>query len=211
MYVLAVDVGTLSARAGLFDLQGTLIAAQSASFDLKRPADGQAVYVMDEIWSAVCSAARGVVAHTPGEQVLGLAFDAASSLVLSAIGGSPLDGNADVLCWMDHRGEREAEDIGASGDRYLDYVGGTLCLEMHLPKLLWLKRHRPDAWQRLRAVRDLCDELGFRATGVDRHSVCWRAAHDAAYRVYLKLFTVRNEIERLSRDDVERFTTMGVT
>jgi hypothetical protein len=31
------------------------------------------------------------------------------------------------------------------------------------------------------------------------------------YRVYLKLCTVRNEIERLSRDDVERFTTMGVT
>jgi ribulose kinase len=27
----------------------------------------------------------------------------------------------------------------------------------------------------------------------------WRAAHDAAYRTYLKLFAARNEIERDSR------------
>ena len=73
---------------------------------------------------------------------------------------------------MDHRGEAEADEIGRSGDRLLAYTGGTMSPEIHLPKLLWLKRHDPAAWSRVRAARDLCDELAYRATGTDRHSLC---------------------------------------
>jgi FGGY-family pentulose kinase len=167
-----VDVGTLSARAGVFHAGGALVATASAAFELHRPHEHHAVYRMDDIWHAVCRAVREVRACTEHAPIAALAFDATSSLALVAEGGPPLDGMADVLCWMDHRGEAEAADIERSGDRYLDYVGGTLSPEMHLPKLLWLKRHRPAAWQRLRAVRDLCDELATRATGVPRHSVC---------------------------------------
>ena len=117
---------------------------------------------------------RAVLAANPREaaSVRGLAFDATSSLYVEAHGEPPLDGGADVLCWMDHRGEAEAEEIGRTGDRYLSYIGGSVSPEMHLPKLLWLKRHRPWRWARVTAVRDLCDELARRATGVDRHSVC---------------------------------------
>ncbi len=171
-HLLAVDVGTLSARAGLFDRSGALLASEAAGFDLHRPHEHHAVYRMDEIWGAVCRAVRAVRARTRHAPIAAVAFDATSSLALVAEGGPPLDGEADVLCWMDHRGEREAEDIALSGDRYLDYVGGTLSPEMHLPKLLWLRRHRPAAWRRVRAVRDLCDELAVRATGLARHSVC---------------------------------------
>jgi FGGY-family pentulose kinase len=171
-HLLAVDVGTLSARAGVFDRAGALLASEAAGFDLHRPHEHHAVYRMDEIWRAVCQAVRAVRARTRHAPIAGLAFDATSSLVVVAEGGPPLDGAADVFCWMDHRGEREAEEIALSRDRYLDYVGGTLSPEMHLPKLLWLRRHRPAQWGRLRAVRDLCDELAVRATGLSRHSVC---------------------------------------
>jgi FGGY-family pentulose kinase len=171
-HLLAVDVGTLSARAGLFDAAGALLASESAGFALHRPAEHHAVYRMDEIWAAVARAVRAVRARSDHAPIAGLAFDATSSLALVAEGDPPLDGEADVFCWMDHRGEQEAEDIAASSDRYLDYVGGSLSPEMHLPKLLWLRRHRPAAWARLRAVRDLCDELAVRATGRVRHSVC---------------------------------------
>jgi FGGY-family pentulose kinase len=171
-HLLAIDVGTLSARAGVFDRSGALLASEAAGFDLHRPHEHHAVYRMDEIWRAVCHAVRAVRARTGHVPIAGIAFDATSSLALVAEGGSPLDGEADVFCWMDHRGEREAEEIAGSRDRYLDYVGGTLSPEMHLPKLLWLRRHRPAAWKRLRSVRDLCDELAVRATGLARHSVC---------------------------------------
>jgi D-ribulokinase len=173
-HLLAIDVGTLSARAGLFDARGKLITAKSASFELMHPFDHHAVYRMDDIWTAVCAASRETLAAAPGlvGTVAGIAIDATSSTVIEATGARPLDGDADVICWMDHRGEAEAEEIGATGDRYLDYVGGTVSPEMYLPKILWLRRHRPDAWARVTAVRDLADEIARRMTGLDRPSVC---------------------------------------
>jgi D-ribulokinase len=173
-YLLAVDVGTLSARAGLFDAAGALIATGTGSFELLKPLDNHAVYRMDDIWEAVGVAVQAALTAAPytAGTLRGIAFDATSSLVVQAEEGPPLDSEADVFCWMDHRGEREAEEISRTGDRYLDHVGGSVSPEMHLPKLLWLKRHRPREWARLTATRDLCDELARRATGVDRHSVC---------------------------------------
>ena len=172
MLLMAVDVGTRSARAGLFDPLGRLIAAESRAFELRRPLEHHAVYRMEEIWRAVCEASRAAAVAAAGEPIVALAFDATSSLAVTADGALPLDGEADVFCWMDHRGEGEAEEIASLGDLYLDYVGGSLSPEMHLPKLLWLKRNRPAAWVRLTRARDLCDELAFRATRVDSHSVC---------------------------------------
>jgi len=172
--LLAVDVGTLSTRAGLFDAHGAFLSSASASFELLRPAEHHAVYRMDEIWAAVCAAVRGALGAVPGSEtrVAGIAFDATASLVLNHTGEPPLAGGADVFCWMDHRGEAEAAEIGRTGDRLLHYTGGSMSPEMHTPKLLWLKRNDPAAWARLTGARDLCDELARRATGEDRHSVC---------------------------------------
>jgi FGGY-family pentulose kinase len=172
--LLAVDVGTLSARAGLFDATGGLLASASAGFELLRPAPHHAVYRMEAIWAAVTRAVRDALSLHPGAaaRVCGMAFDATSSLALSHRGAAPLEGEADVFCWADHRGEAEAEGVTATGDRLLDYTGGTLSPEMHLPKLLWLKRHDPAAWARVTGARDLCDALAWRATGEDQHSLC---------------------------------------
>lgn len=176
--LLAIDVGTLSARAGLFDARGGLIASAGARFPLMHPREHHAVYGMDAIWAAVGAAVRETLAGAPGDaaRIAGIAVDATSSTYIEAAGAAPLDGDADVICWMDHRAEAEAEEITATGDRYLDYVGGTLSPEMYLPKLLWLKRRRPDVWARVTAVRDLSDEIARRLTGTDRASVCGLSA-----------------------------------
>src|SRR5918995_2304755 len=172
-YLLGIDVGTLGVRAGLFDTQGQLFASSNSPFELLTPHEHHAVYRMDDIWNAAARAVRTTVAAVPcaRENLSGIAFDATSSLYIEAVGGAPLDGGADVLCWMDHRGEQEAKEIDRTGDRYLDYVGGSVSPEMHLPKLLWLKRQRPAVWERVVAVRDLCDELARRATDVARNSI----------------------------------------
>ena len=168
--LLAIDIGTLSARAGLLAPDGELLAADIADFPLLRPAADQAVYRFEDIWRAVGKAVRGCL-RTRTETVLAIAFDATSSLVLSHDGAPPLQGEADVLCWMDHRAEAEADEIAASGDALLHAYGGGMSPEIHLPKLAWLARHDPDAWARVTGARDLCDALAHRATGVDAHSL----------------------------------------
>ena len=74
--------------------------------------------------------------------------------------------------WADHRAVAEAEEITATGHRVLDYVGGTMSPEMELPKLLWLKRHLPQAWARYGLALDLTDFLTWRASGRIAVSAC---------------------------------------
>ena len=172
--LLAVDVGTLSARAGLFDDHGALIGTAAAPFALRRAEGGFALYRMAEIWAAVEAAIADLLAarQGAGPRVAGLAFDATSSLVLVHDGAPPLPEGADVFCWADHSGEHLTAEIEASGDLLLAHTGGSMSPEQHLPKLLGLARRDPAAFARLRAARDLCDELAVRATGEEARSLC---------------------------------------
>lgn len=168
---MAVDVGTRSARAGLFDAAGGPLATANAPLDLSCPRDGEAVYAMDAIWQGVLAALRDCARAAPeaAAATAGLAFDATSSLHLEGL--APALG-FDVICWMDHRGEAQARRVDATGHGYLAQLGGRISPEMHLPKLMWLREAAPGAWAGVTAVRDLCDALAQRATGRDGHSLC---------------------------------------
>ena len=108
----------------------------------------------------------------------GLAFDATCSLVLCDATGRPVaaseaGGDAwDTIAWFDHRALEEAALCTASGHPVLADLGGAMSPEMQIPKLMWLKRHRPASWARLGAAFDLADYLAWRATGTAARSLC---------------------------------------
>jgi len=178
--VVAVDVGSTSARAGVFDPRGRRLARAEHGFAIGRPAPDHAEHSGAEIWAAVCAAVRGAIAaaRVQPEAVAGLAFDATCSLVLLDAQGRPVSVSTtgedawNVVMWADHRAVAEAEEITATGHRVLDYVGGVMSPEMELPKLLWLKRHRPQSWARMGLALDLADFLAWRATGRVTASAC---------------------------------------
>jgi FGGY-family pentulose kinase len=178
-YLLGIDVGTGSARAGLFTTDGRMVGTDTCAITMHR--DGDSVeQSSEEIWQAVVTSVRGAIAHaevTP-RAVKGIGFDATCSLVVLGPGGAPLPvGDPDhpernIMVWMDHRALDQSERINATGHRVLDYVGGRISPEMETPKLLWLRENRPDiyagAWQFL----DLTDYLTWRATGDLARSIC---------------------------------------
>ena len=47
-----------------------------------------------------------------------------------------------MIMWMDHRAVAEADAINKTRHPLLRSVGGSISLEMQLPKLLWLKKVR---------------------------------------------------------------------
>jgi FGGY-family pentulose kinase len=179
-FLVAVDVGSTSARAGVFDSLGYRLARAEHPFSIQRPLPEHAEYRSDEIWDAVTSAVRSAVstARVPPEQVVGLAFDATCSLAMFDSGGRPVTISTtgldewNVVMWADHRAVAEAEEITATGHRVLDYVGGTMSPEMELPKLLWLKRNLPKAWDRYGLALDLADFLSWQASGKLAVSAC---------------------------------------
>ena len=178
--VAAVDVGTGSARAGLFDAAGRMLGRAEHAIALREPAPGRAEQDSEGIWAAAGAALRAARAEAgaSAEAVAGVGFDATCSLVLRDRQGMPLaascDGEAvwDTMLWLDHRARAEAAEITATGHEVVAGIGGSMSPEMQLPKLLWLKRHRPDAWARLGAAFDLADFLTWKATGGAARSIC---------------------------------------
>ncbi|WP_258869788.1 FGGY-family carbohydrate kinase, partial [Paracoccus thiocyanatus] len=173
MLIGAVDVGSARARAGLFTPDGRLVARASRGFATLAGPERQAMHDFAEIWQAVAEAlaeARNQAGAGPA-QVGALAFDATCSLVVEAPGFAP-----DVIAWHDHRAVAEAAELGRIPHEVVRRAGGSVSPEMQTPKLMWLARHRPEIWAALTGIRDLCDHLAFRATGIEARSHCAAAA-----------------------------------
>jgi FGGY-family pentulose kinase len=177
---IGIDVGTGSARAGVFDAQGTLLGTAAAAITTSSPRPDFYQQSSAEIWQAVCRSVHGAMAEAGCEPVdiAGLGFDATCSLVVSGEGGAPISvspdsaPDQDVILWMDHRAIADAEEITATGAEVLSYVGGRISPEMEMPKLRWLKRELPQSWVRARRFWDLPDWLVHRATGTETRSLC---------------------------------------
>lgn len=176
--VVAVDVGTGSARAGVFTPAGHLLGAGRHDIALWKEGADLAEQSSADIWRAVRAAVRGALAACGPVTVAGLGFDATCSLVVADRAGAPVPVSPsgaperDIIVWMDHRAVAETAAINATGHRLLRHVGGAMSPEMQLPKLLWLKRHLPRSWSRAARFFDLGDWLTWRASGSDSRSLC---------------------------------------
>ena len=177
---LGVDVGTGSARAGVFDHEGHLLGTAVHPIRMWRPQPDFVEQSSDDIWRACCAAVREAVEQSGIEprQVKGIGFDATCSLVVLDTYGEPVSVNPtsndeqNVIVWMDHRAVEQAQRINTTKHEVLRYVGGTISPEMQSPKLLWLKENLANSWQRAAMFFDLPDYLTYRATGDATRSLC---------------------------------------
>jgi len=226
--LIGVDVGTGSARAGVFDPSGRLLGVGKHPVTMWQDAGEIVEQSYDQIWQAVCSAVREAMAASgiDPQAVTGIGFDATCSLV--AVGdrgqGIPVGPSGDparnVIVWMDHRAQAEAEEINAGGHAVLAYVGGRISPEMETPKLLWLSRHLPDSFASAAHFFDLSDYLTWRATGRLARSSCtvtckWtylahEARWDAGYFRAIGLGTLADEsFRRIGTEVVPPGTALG--
>jgi len=179
-YYLGVDVGTGSARAGLFDASGTMLASAKRDITIWREAGSIVEQSSVNIWQAVCESVREAVktADIDPTDIAGIGYDATCSLVVLGEGGKSLavgpsnDPARDIIVWMDHRAVGQAERINATKAKVLDYVGSTISPEMETPKLLWLKENKPETFAAAWQFFDLTDFLTWKSCGSLARSAC---------------------------------------
>ena len=179
-YVIGVDVGTGSARAGIFDLTGRMVSSARHDITLFRASGSIVEQSSAEIWNAVCDAVKGALfqAAVSPDQIAGIGFDATCSLVVLGAGGQSLPvgssehAERDIIVWMDHRAVTQAQRINATDHGVLKYVGGRISPEMETPKLLWLLENKPKVFAAAWQFFDLTDFLTWRATGDLSRSTC---------------------------------------
>lgn len=126
---LGVDVGTGSARAGLFDENGKLLGSSSSPIQIWK--DGACVEQSStDIWHAICAAVKAAcsLAKVAAGEVKGLGFAATCSLVAVDADGSPVsvswsnDSRRNVIVWMDHRAVDQAERINSYNSPTPEYT-----------------------------------------------------------------------------------------
>jgi D-ribulokinase len=225
---IGVDVGTTSARAGLFDARGTLLATARRPIAIWHEAGDIVEQSSTDIWHACTGAVRDVLKEaglTPA-LVKGVGFDATCSLVVLDKARNPLsvstsgDPQRNVIVWMDHRAMAQADRISATKDEVLRHVGGIISPEMETPKLLWLKEHLPATWRDAGHFLDLADYLTLRATGSLTRSMCtltckWTyLAHEKRWsRRYFERIgladLLANDCEKIGSEIVEPGTALG--
>eukprot|EP00741_Cyanophora_paradoxa_P009162 tig00001471_g8873.t1 len=181
-FVIGVDVGTTSARAGLFTSAGRLLASHVEPIKIFRTEGHPDNYEQssEDIWAQICACVRAVVrdAGVAPEQIKGLGFDATCSLVALDSGDGPVslslcgDPQRNVILWMDHRATAQSERINAGGHAVLKYVGGALSPEMETPKMCWVKENLPQQWARVDKWMDLADFCSYKATASEARSLC---------------------------------------
>jgi len=170
--LLGIDVGTQSARVGIFDLHGSLLASASRPYATVYPRPGWAEQDPEDWWAGICGAARDCL-QQPGvdaRRLSGLSFDATSSTVL-LVGpdGRPLE---PAILWMDQRAAEEVERISRTGHPILRYSGGQDSAEWMVPKGLWLKKHCRESYTRAHRLLEATDWIAYRLTGQWTVSQC---------------------------------------
>lgn len=121
---------------------------------------------------------QNVISNIDINSIKGIGFDATCSLVALDKNGKPLSVNKcdndeqNIILWMDHRAKAEADYINKTNHNILKCVGGTVSLEMEMPKLLWLKKNLPEKWSDYGYFFDLPDFLTWKATGSLSRSLC---------------------------------------
>ncbi|MDF2152597.1 FGGY-family carbohydrate kinase [Vibrio sp. CAU 1672] len=180
IYFIGVDVGSGSARAGVFNAEGRKVGEAKRDTLMFKPQADFVEQSSDNIWQCVCLAVKDAVsqANINPIQVKGIGFDATCSLVVLDKNGQPLTvsptgrSEQNVVMWMDHRAMAQADRINRTAHPVLAYVGNRISPEMQAPKLLWLKQNMPNTWSKAGYFFDLPDFLTWKATFDASRSLC---------------------------------------
>lgn len=138
-----------------------------------------------DIWRCIClSVHRALVqGNIDPHSIRGIGFDATCSLAVFthdtdepvSVTGPTFDSSVNdhnVILWLDHRPVEETKKINATNHNLLRYVGGTMSIEMEIPKVLWLKNNMPKELFDRCKFYDLTDALEHLATGNEKRSYC---------------------------------------
>ncbi len=154
--ILAIDLGTTSAKAGLVGLDGTVIAwGTLASGGILADAAGRAEQDPEAWWEAVVGVGRELVSRHAAEVVAIAADGHGPTLAAVDADGRP---TRPAITWLDSRAAAELDELAAvSGLR-----GWALGV---LPAALWVERHEPEVAARTAWYLNTWEFLGLRLAG----------------------------------------------
>ena len=164
-YLLGIDLGTTGCKSMLFDLQGRILGSHYIEYGLIFTPEG-VEQDAEEWWQNTCLCVSSAVKESgvDSRQIAALSISSQGIAgVLVDEAGRPL---YNALSWLDNRSTEEQEEMKALfGLDRIRLLTGKTKTDYSLPQLLWLKRRRPEMYQKAFKYLMPLDYLIFRMTG----------------------------------------------
>ncbi len=146
---LGIDIGTSSLKAVLMDRNQRILGSRSADLEVSRPHPGWSEQDPESWWTACLAVLDGLAKDHPKEMA------AVRGIGLSGQmhGATLLDASDKVLrpciLWNDGRSAEEAAEISVPSER----ITGNIAMPgFTAPKLIWVKRHEPEIFAKVKTV-----------------------------------------------------------
>lgn len=162
---LGFDIGTSGVKAVLIDADGQMIGDASAALSLSRPKPGWSEQDPDAWWAAVLAAGDSLAGAFPQAmaQVGGIGLSGQMH------GATLLDAQDAIIrpamLWNDTRAAAECAELEANLPTAREIAGNIAMPGFTAPKLLWVKKHEPEAFARIAKVLLPKDYVRLRLTG----------------------------------------------
>ncbi|MFM2362450.1 MAG: glycerol kinase, partial [Bacteroidota bacterium] len=147
-YILALDQGTTSSRAILFDANGQIAATAQKEFTQYYPQPGWVEHDADEIWSSQFSVLAEVLAkaNTTTQQVaaIGITNQRETTVVWDRATGKPI---CNAIVWQDRRTAAYCDELKAAGKAATIQAKTGLVIDAYFSatKLKWILDTVPGA------------------------------------------------------------------
>jgi xylulokinase len=164
---LGLDISTTGAKALIIDHEGCVVSSATTPLTLSMPRPLWSEQEPREWWQAAVSSIQKALgqAHLSGADV------AAIGLTGQMHGLVLLDEQGEVLrpaiLWNDQRCGAECDDIRArlGQERLIQLTGNDALTGFTAPKIVWVKKHEPQIYARIRHVLLPKDYIRYRLTG----------------------------------------------
>ncbi|KAA9150091.1 glycerol kinase GlpK [Amycolatopsis acidicola] len=141
-YVAAIDQGTTSTRAMIFDHSGRVVAADQKEHEQIFPQAGWVEHNAEEIWENTRTVTAGALARADLQAkdivAVGITNQRETTLVWDRKTGKPV---YNAIVWQDTRTDKIVEELGALGggqERYRETTGLPLATYFSGPKVKWI-------------------------------------------------------------------------
>lgn len=175
-FVLAIDQGTTSSRAILFNEALEIAAIAQQEFPQSFPAPGLVEHDPEDLWQSVLAVGREVLrkagADPAAVAAIGITNQRETTLVWDRKTGKPIH---PAIVWQDRRGAEQCRTLAAAGREALVNSRTGLLLDSYFSatKIAWLLDNVEDARDRARR-----DELAF---GTVDSFLLWRLTGGAVH------------------------------
>lgn len=165
MKIAGLDIGTTGCKCTVFDEKGKYLDKAYRDYPVRRATSGHEIDV-----STVMDAVYEVIGKMAGEypDIAGLGVTSfGETFVMTDEAGTPLHTS---MLYTDPRGREEAQQlVDALGSHEIQQITGLVPHSMYsMPKIMWIRNHHPEIYERAAHIFLMQDYVVFHLTGEAR-------------------------------------------